>query len=188
MWPKLKAEFREKIWDSEQVLLTRQKFAELDTQTQSYVIIGSFAAFVLFLLLTFFVLWGRAISVKSELAQMDEQIRYVQSAAVTIDELREQARSQNNDPLLEGFNTAAAAGPLLEAAAQKSLIAKSNVEVTSQGKSAELKLNRISLTQLQRVLYLLEKSGAGASVEKLIVDAKDDTEGYLWATLTVKKP
>ena len=51
----------------------------------------------------------------------------------------------------------------------------------------EVKLSRISLTQLVRMLYIIEESGAGASVEKLNVDAKTDLEGYLWATITVRK-
>lgn len=187
MLQSLQAAFREQIWDHEQVQKIRHKFGELDLQTQSYVIIGSFAVFVLFLLLTFFVLWGRAISMKSELAAMDEQIRFVQNAGVQIEELQEQVRSQASDPLVDGIDLQASAAAFLEAAVRKSLIAKSNVEITESGKGADAKLNRISLTQLQRMLYLLEKAGAGTTVEKLTVDAKDDTEGYLWATLKVRK-
>ncbi len=57
----------------------------------------------------------------------------------------------------------------------------------TQGSAAEAKLNKISLTQLVRMLYILEKAGAGTVVEKVTVDAKEDKDGYLWATLTVRK-
>jgi hypothetical protein len=187
MWQKFKTEFREQIWDNEQVLKIRQKFAELDPQTQSYIIIGSFAAFVLFLLATFFTLWGKTISVKNQIAEMETNIQYVQKAAVRIDELRQQAQSQGSEPLIEDIDTSAPVASFLERAAQKSLIAKGNVEVNAAGPGAELKLNKISLTQLVRMLFIIENAGAGTSVEKLNVDAKDDTEGYLWATMTVRK-
>lgn len=189
MWQKLKTEFREQIWDNEQVLKIRQKFAELDTQTQSYIIIGSFAAFVLFLLATFFTLWGKTISVKNQIAEMETHIQYVQKAAVKIDELRQQAQSQGSEPLIEDIDTNAPVAMFLERAAQKSLIAKGNVEVggSAAAGATELKLNKISLTQLVRMLFIIENAGAGTSVEKLNVDAKEDTEGYLWATMTVRK-
>lgn len=187
MWQKLQTEFREQIWDNEQVLKLRQKFGELDTQTQSYIIIGSFAAFVLFLLATFFTLWGKTISVKNQIAEMETHIQYAQKAAVKIDELRQQAQSRGAEPLLEEIDTNAPVATFLERAAQKSLIAKGNVEVAAGGATAELKLNKISLTQLVRMLFIIENAGAGTSVEKLNVDAKEDTEGYLWATMTVRK-
>lgn len=187
MLTRLKAEFKEQIWDNEQVLKLRQRFAELDTQTQSYVLIGGFATFVLFLLLTFFTLWGRAILVKSELASMDEQIRFVQTSAVRIEELRSQAQSEGTEPLLEEIDLSAPVDAFLDRATQKSLISKSNVEVSAKGDSAEIKLSRISLTQLVRMLYIIEQSGAGTVVDKLNVDAKTDPDGYLWASLTVRR-
>lgn len=187
MWQKLKADFKEQVWDHEQVLKLRQKFGELDSQTQSYVIIGSFAGFVVILLVSFFALWGRAISVKNELAAMEESIRYVQNSAVKIEELRAQAQSQNFEPLLEGLDIEAPLSAFLERATQKSRISKTNVELSGEGPKAELKLSRISLPQLVRMLYIIEKAKAGTSVEKLTVDAKDDTEGYLWATFSVRK-
>lgn len=187
MWQKLKTDFKEQVWDHEQMLKARQKFSELDTQTQSYVLIGSFGAFVLILLLSFFGLLGRTISLKTEIAALEDQIKFVQQSAVKIEELRAQAQQQNFEPLLEGVDPSAPVGSFLERATQKALISKTNVEVTSDGNKGELKLSRISLTQLARVLYIIEKSKSGASVERYSVDAKDDLEGYLWAEFTVKK-
>jgi hypothetical protein len=188
MWQRIRQEWKEQVWDNEQVLKLRQKFAELDTQTQSYVLIGSFAGFVVVLLLTFFVLWGRAISVKNEIAAMEETIQYVQKSAVKIEELKAQAMQQGTEPLLEGLNLDAGVTAFLEQAVQKSLISKANVEIVAgQGSTAEAKLNKISLTQLVRMLYILEKAGAGTIVEKVSVDAKEDKEGYLWASLLVRK-
>lgn len=188
MWQKWKAELREKIWDSEQVLKLRQKFSELDSQTQSYVLIGSFAAFVLVLLVTFFTLWGKTISLKRELARMDEQIRLTQNTAVRIEELKAQQRNRTSDALLRDFDVSGSTDSFIERVGTRSLIAKTSVEVVpGKGNASDLKLNKISLRQLTRALYLIEKSGSGASVEKLSVDTKDDPEGYLWAQMTVKK-
>jgi len=187
MWQKLKADFKEQIWDHEQVLKIRQKFSELDTQSQSYILIGSFGAFVLILLLSFFGLLGRTISIKKEIATLEEQIKFVQLSAVKIEELRTQTQQQSFEPLLEGIDPSAPVGSFLERATQKALISKTNVEITSEGSKGELKLSRISLTQLARVLYIIEKSKSGTSVERYSVDAKDDLEGYLWAEFTVKK-
>ncbi len=180
-------EFREKFWDSEQLLKVRQKFSELDTQTQSYVLIGSFAAFMLVLVLTFFALWAKTISLKNELAQMDQQIRLAQNSAVRIEELKAQERNRTSDALLRDFDTSGPADGLAERVATKALIAKTSVEVSSVKGGADMKLNKISLRQLVRALYLIEKSGSGASVEKLSVDTKDDPDGYLWAQLILKK-
>lgn len=185
---RLKSEFREQIWNHEQVLKARQKFAELDTQTQSYVLIGSFAAFVLILLLTFFTLWGKTISLKNEIARMDEGIRMAQNSAARIEELKALDSARRADPMLRDFDTGGDAASFAERVGTKSLIRKDDVKVSSGGKgTAALSLNKISLRQLTRALYLIEKSGAGASIEKISVSAKDDTEGYLWADITVRK-
>ena len=184
---RLKAEFTEQIWNNEQVLKLRQKFAELDTQTQSYVLIGGFAAFVLVLLLTFFTLWGKTISLKNELARMDESIRMAQNSAARIEELKALDSARRADPMLRDFQTDGDASSLAERVGAKSLIRKDDYKVTGAGASASLSLTKISLRQLSRALYLIEKSGAGASVEKLNVTTKDDTEGYLWAEITLKK-
>lgn len=188
MWKRLQSEFREQIWDNEQVLKLRQKFAELDRQTQSYVIIGSFAGFVLVLLLTFFTLWGRTILMKNQLAALDENIRFTQNAAVRIEELKAEARNQSSDALLRDFDTTLPVAAFAERATQKSLISKGNVEVGEEKNGGvQLKLNKISLRQLVRMLYLVENSNAGATVEKLSVDSKDDAEGYLWVEMLVRK-
>jgi len=187
MWEKFKLQFRDQIWNNEQVVKLRQKFAELDVQTQSYVLIGTFTAFVFILLISFVALWGRAISTKNEIARMDSTIRYMQTSATKISELQEQASQESADPLLEGFDPEAPLSAMLEQAGQKSLINKANVTVSEgdNGTRADLKLNRISLTQLVRMLYLIEESGTGATVEHLNVDAKDDAAGYLWTTMSI---
>jgi hypothetical protein len=187
MWQKLKTEFREKVWDNEQVLKARQKFTELDTQTQSYILIGSFGAFVLFLLVTFFTLWGGVISVKNQIAEIESQTIYAQKAAAKVEEFRAAARSQGVEPLLEELDLAAPLVAFLERVSQKSLINKANVEISESGPLAEMKLSRISLTQLVRVLFILENAGAGTKVEKMNIDAKEDRDGYLWASLSVKR-
>lgn len=184
---RLKAEFQEQVWNSEQVLKLRQKFAELDTQTQSYVLIGSFAGFVLILLLTFFTLWGKTISLKNELARMDESIRMAQNSAARIEELKALDNARRADPMLRDFDTLGDAAAFAERVGTKSLVRKDDVKVTGGAGSAELSLNKISLRQLTRALYLIEKSGSGASIDKLNVSSRDDADGYLWASITVKK-
>ncbi len=188
MWPKIKTELKEQIWDNEQILKVRQKFAELDSQTQSYVIIGSFAAFVLILLVTFFTLWGRTIVLKNELASLDDDIRFAQNSATRIEELKAEARNQNSDSLLRDFDVNLPVTAFTERASQKSLISKTNVEIGEEkNDGVSVKLSRISLRQLVRMLYLMEQSNSGATVEKLNIDSKEDPEGYLWAELFVRK-
>jgi hypothetical protein len=90
--------------------------------------------------------------------------------------------------LLGTFDTGGAAEEFAERVGQKALVAKASVEVANvKAASAELKLNKISLRQLARALYLIEKSNSGASVEKMNVDSREDTQGFLWAQLTIRK-
>lgn len=188
MWERIKLEFREQIWDNEQTLKIRQKFSELDTQTQSYVVIGAFSFFVFLLFVTFIGFWVKATSLKSEIATMEDSIRFVQSSAVKIEELKMQARNQSSDLLLNDFDVNAPIGSFAERATQKAMIAKGNVEISDpKGNSVEVKLTKISLKQLVRTLYLFEQSQSGAVVDKLSVDSKEDPEGYLWATISVRK-
>jgi hypothetical protein len=185
---RISVEFKEKFWDSEAVLKIRQKFSELDTQSQSYVLIGSFAAFVLLLLVTFFTIWGRTISLKNELVQMDSSIRLAQNSAVHIQELKSQEQNRNMDSMLRDFDVSGDVSGLADRVIAKSLIKKETATVTPGTKdSVDVKLEKISLRQLVRALYLIEKSGSGTTVEKLSVDTKDDPQGYLWAELTLKK-
>lgn len=188
MWDKLKIIFREQIWDNEQVLKARQKFAELDTQTQSYVLLGSFVGFTLLLFGTFFALWLNVISLKNDIANIEENTRYVQSSWAKIEELKAQARNQSVDSMLRDVDVNAPIGAFTERVVQKALIPKAAVEIGEQkGTSVELKLNKISLRQLVRVLYMYEQTSANAVVDKLVVDTKDDPEGYIWAILNVRK-
>jgi hypothetical protein len=178
---------REKIWEHEEILSLRQKFNELDPQTQSYVLIGSFSGFVLLLLITFVTLWTKTIALKSEVAQLEEQIKVALSSAVRIEELKAMERNRTADSLLRDFDATGPADAFAERVSAKALIAKTAAEITGKAGAAEMKLNKISLRQLTRVLYLLEKSGSGAVLDKLNVDTRDDPEGYLWAQLSFKK-
>jgi hypothetical protein len=185
---RIAGEFKEKVWESESVLKARQKFSELDKQTQSYVLIGSFTGFMLILLLTFFTLWGRTIALKNELARMDDEIRMTQNSNVKIQELKIAEQNRNSDALLRDFDITGDTGGFAERVGAKALIKKESYTVTPGAKgAADLKLEKVSLRQLTRALYLIEKSGSGASVDKLSVDTKGDPEGYLWAQLTLKK-
>lgn len=184
MWENLKTQLREQIWDNEQVLKLRQKFTELDTQTQSYVVIGSFAAFVLILLISFVSLWMNASTLKGELADMDDQIRFVQSSAAKIEELKAQARTQGGDSLLRDIDPFAPIDALVQKISQKALIPKASVELGEvKGDSVALTLNKISLRQLVRVLYMIENS-------QLVMDSlqmETGEEGFLSAKLNVRK-
>jgi hypothetical protein len=152
------------------------------------VLIGSFAAFVLLLLVTFFTIWGRTISLKNELVQMDSSIRLAQNSAVHIQELKSQEQNRNMDSMLRDFDVSGDVSGLADRVIAKSLIKKETATVTPGTKdSVDVKLEKISLRQLVRALYLIEKSGSGTTVEKLSVDTKDDPQGYLWAELTLKK-
>jgi hypothetical protein len=125
---------------------------------------------------------------KSDLAAMDDDIRYAQSAASRLEELKAEQRNQSADALLRDFDLSLPVAAFAERATQKSLIAKTNVDIGEEkGGTVAVKLSKISLRQLVRMLYLIEQSNAGASVDKLSIDSKDDPEGYLWADLVVRK-
>lgn len=188
MWDKIKIQFREQVWDNEQVLKLRQKFAELDSQTQSYVVIGSFGGFVLVLLITLFSFWVSAASKKSTLAEMEENIRFIQSSAVKIEELKSQARSQNTDSLTRDLDPSAPVDELMQKIVQKAMIQKAAVDIgQAKGAAVDVTLSRISLRQFVRVLYMIENSQSGAIVEKFTFENKDDPEGYVSVTLSVRK-
>ena len=188
MWDRIQSKFKEQIWEHEEVVKLRQKFSELDVQTQSYVIIGSFAFFVLLLLGSFFGFWKAAYDLKNDLAELESNIRYVQTVAVKIEEMKAMVRTQALDPMLKDLDPQAPIGTFMEKAIQKSLIPKASVDaLDSLDNTAEIKLSKISLRQLVRLLFMVEQSKSGSAVDRLFVDTKDDPEGYLWAELKVHK-
>lgn len=184
MWENIKTQLREQIWDNEQVLKLRQKFTELDTQTQSYIVVGSFAAFVLILILSFVSLWLNASSLKSNLADLDDQIRFVHSSAAKIEELKAQARTQGGDSLLRDIDPFGPVDAVVQKITQKALIPKASVELGDiKTDSVALSLNKISLRQLVRVLYMLENTQL--EMESLQMETKE--EGFLAAKLLVRR-
>jgi hypothetical protein len=188
MWDKLKVQLREQVWDNEQVLKLRQKFSELDSQTQSYVVIGSFAGFVFLLFITFISFWVSATAQKMSLTELEENIRFVQSSAAKIEELKVQARSQGSDSLTRDLDPSAPVDIFLQKVVEKAMIQKAAIELGEpKGPMVDLSLTRISLRQFVRVLYMIENSQAGATIEKFTLDNKDDPEGYISATLSVRK-
>ena len=188
MWKKFVAEFKEKVWDHEQVVKLRHKFAELDAQTQSYILIGVFGAFVLILSLSFIGFLVKTSSLRTELALMEDQIKFVQSSVAKIEELKAQARTRNTEPLLRDLESDLDLNTLTDKIVQKALIPKANAEVgDAKANALEVKLNKISLRQLVRVLYMLEESQANTVVEKINIDSREDKEGYIWVVLGIKK-
>lgn len=184
MWENLKTQIREQIWDNEQVLKLRQKFTELDTQTQSYIVIGSFAGFVLLLVASFVALWMSASSLKSELAAVDEQIRFVQSSAARIEELKSQARTQGGDALLRDIDPFGPIDAVVQKMAQKALVPKAAVELGEVTEnSVSLTLSKVSLRQLVRVLYMIENSQL--AMDSLEMETKE--EGFLAARMNVRR-
>lgn len=184
---KIKTWLREEVWENEQVVKLRLQFAELDTQTQSYVLLGAFGFFVTVLLGSLLFLMISTMSLKSRLTEMDAQIRFLQSSADKIEEQKAIARQQSFSPEFRDLDKNLPLSQFAEKVTQKSFIPKDNAEITEKGPEVSLALNKISLRQLVRTLYYFENSKSGIAVTSLSIDAKDDTEGYLWANLTVKK-
>ena len=187
MKERLKSWFKEQIWENEQIVKLRGQFSELDPQTQSYTILGSFAAFVVILIGSLVFVFLSTTTVKGRIQTLEEQIRYVQTAAEKIEENKALARVQSFSPEFRDLDKSLPLASFAEKVAQKAMVNKESFTVTDSAAGAELSLNKISLRQLVRILYFLEFAKAGIGVEKLIVDLKDDTDGYLWAQLTLKK-
>ena len=111
-----------------------------------------------------------------------------QNSAVRIEELKALERSRMADPMLREFDASGDVSSFAEKVGNKAAIKKDSFSVIPGSKgTAEMKLEKISLRQLSRALYLIEKSGSGAAVEKFSVDTKDNTEGYLWTQMTIRK-
>jgi hypothetical protein len=193
----LKKQFQENVWDNEQVLQLRQRFSELDAQTQSYSLIGAFAFFLFLLLGSLLYLGITNASLQSQIVDMDTSIHHLQASADKMEDLRAKIRSQSSDPSLRDLDRSAPLNTFTEKAAQKAFIGKDSFEISNEKQSSavkgmiqnslDVKLSRISLRQLVRMLYFIEQTQSGIDVQKLNIDSKDDPSGYLWASLSLQK-
>lgn len=189
MLEKLKVALKEKVWDHENVVQLRQKFNELDSQVQSYLIIGSFCAFLLFLAATVLFAFFQNQGLKTQIIENETLLATLQQTSAKIAQIK--AQEQENrlvDPIFRDLDPTASPQTFLEKALQKSKISKTSAEsIEEKGSKVDVKLSKISLKQLVRLLYYIEHSNAGARVDRLKVETRDDPEGYLWSNLTLLK-
>jgi len=183
---------KEKIWEQEEFIKLRNQFSELDLKTQQTIFFSTILSAFLGLTGLLIALIYSSYSLKSQMQEMNDQILYIQSANEKMDLYRNEIRDQGSDLLLKDVDKNAPLPLYSTAVAQKSSIAKENIEVVEKPgsggvTSVEVKLNKISLRQLQRMLFLLENAKNGVDIVKVDTDSKNDPEGYLWAVISLQK-
>ncbi len=182
MMEKLKAAFREQIWDQEQMLQLRQKFAELDPRTQAIVQLSSVGVAAVILLGFLVVLLLGSIDRQSQIRDKDALIQYTKDAAKKIEEARRSGGPQN----VGGLNADAPLPELLEQVALRASVNRGSLEIT-EGEPTIMKLSRVSIRQLVKVFFILENQIPGIEWKRLSLDSHGDTKGYLWADLEVRR-
>jgi hypothetical protein len=176
---------KETIWEHEEVVRLRHQFSELDSKTQTYIIFGGFGAFAVLMLGLLGVLMTSVHVVKRDMAEINESIHYLNSSSEKMDQLNQQINSQSTTVDDLDLNSASPLQEVVEKVAGRSAIGKDSLELpaVTTAPTFEVKLNKISLRQLVRFLFYVENSKAEASFSQVLVDTKNNAEGYLWATL-----
>lgn len=184
LWAKLK----DLVWEHEEVIKLRLQFAELDQKTQSYVVFSAMGlgtlALVGFLSFLLFATW----SVHGQINELDSSIHYLTRSAEKMDELRQKIRAQSANADDLDLDEKSALSEVSEKVAGKSGIGKDSLELTTgAGPNYEFKLNKISLRQLDRFLFTLENSRAAANVQHILIETRNDPEGYMWASIKLAR-
>jgi hypothetical protein len=197
MWEKLQKQFQENIWNSEQVLQLRQQFAELDAETQSYSLIGAFAAFLALLLGSLLYLAIANHSMQSQIDDAEANIHYLQNAMDKMEDFRARTRALSYDTNLKDIDRSVSLSAFTEKAAEKSFLSKASYEIQNDKtspptkgviqSSLDIHLNKVSLRQVVRLLYFLEQTQSGIEVQRMSLESKNDPQGYLWASLSLKR-
>ncbi len=196
-WEKIQKQFQENIWNSEQVLQLRQQFAQLDAETQSYSLIGAFATFLAILLGSLLYLAISNHSTQSQINEFDASISYLQDSSDKMEDFKARARAYGSDPNLKDLDRSASLPAFTEKVAEKAFLSKDNYEILDEKQSPPAKgivqsslslhLNKVSLRQIVRLLYFLEQTQSGVEVQRISIDSKTDTQGFLWASLSLKR-
>ena len=70
----------------------------------------------------------------------------------------------------------------------QALIKEESYSVQELGPNAlSISLSRVSLRQLQKLLYSIETSPAGLDLTAVDVDTKSDPKGFLWSNIGFRK-
>ena len=192
-WKKLQEQFRDQIWEQEEIVKLRTQFAELEPKTQQSILAGSLGLAASLILGFLLYLGYNAYSLKSKMAEIEDEVHYIQSANEKMDGLRRKIQEQQNaDPLTRDIDKNAPLPQFAEQVAKKASVTKDNLEILEKPSSKtestlELKLNKISLRQLLRVLFVFENAKNGVNITKVESDSKNDPEGYLWAVIGLQK-
>ncbi len=184
LWARLQNDFKEQVWEQEQVVMLRQKFSELEPRQQAMIQTGAFAlavALVLGIPLWFASgTWER----RERLAEINQKIQMLDQAAEQIRELR--TRATTSGPSLQGVDLSAPLPELAEALAMKASIAKGSIEVSGTN-PVKLSLSQVSIRQLVRLSFFLENQVPQVEWQNFLIDARDDQEGYLWAEIQLSR-
>jgi hypothetical protein len=180
----LKSAFREQIWEQEQVVQLRQKYAELDPRTQAIVQLSSLGAGALIMLGILISLLFGSFDRQSKIRDSEALIQYTKDAAKKIEEARRVTSGGTQSA--GGLNTSAPLPELLEQVALRASVSRGSMEVV-EGDPAVLKLSRVSIRQLVRIFFVLENQIPDIEWKKLSLDTQGDTKGYLWANIEVRR-
>lgn len=192
-WKKMQDQFRDQIWEHEEIVKIRNQFSELEPKTQQAITAGAIG-FAISLVIGLLVYLGfNSYALQSKMAEMDDEIHYIQASNEKMDQLRRKILEQQNaDPLTRDLDKSASLAQFAEQVAKKAAITKENIEVSDKQASKtesniELKLNKISLRQLLRILFVFENAKNGVNITKVESDSKNDPEGYLWVIIGLQK-
>lgn len=181
---KIKAALRESVWEQEQVIQLRQKFAELDPKSQAIVQLSAIGIAAIVLLALVGTLLSGSLQRKSRITEIEALVQYAKIAAGKIDASRR--TGPGGLPGLSGINAAAPLPELLEQISLRASIGRGSIEMV-EGDPTVLKLSRVSIRQLTRLFYILENQLPGVEWKKIALDSRNDTQGYLWADIEVRR-
>ncbi len=192
LWDRMEPTFsrlRDQIQDSPIVIELKSRYAELDPKAQQIVSIAIFGVLALVILLLPISLAVSVSSKKSAINAAQDSIYFLRKSKAELDFLTKQINLTGNrsrkviDPnsSLEEIAAKSAA----QAAIPDTSIEIKNNEGGARGLSVAL--NRVSLIQLMGVMYSIESSGAPVSISGMDIDLRNDREGWMWASLNIKK-
>ncbi len=165
------------------------KWDELDSTSKQYVRVGMYSGSVLVVILIFFSMLWSVHSLKSEYAEKQDLLAWIQTANEEIRRLRDASN---------GMTAGAATGPwnsYFESVGQTAGIEKSSLTISPEkpGSSSEIakeslfevSVKHVGIKQVIRMAFGLESGGRPVKLRNLSIDTKADPAGYMDATLSI---
>lgn len=178
------SKLKEILLESEEIARLKQQFNELDSKTQSVVILAGSGVSIALMLGLLAFLFISNLGIKAQMADLNSSIQYLQSSSEKMEEIRQKIKMQSSHSDSIDVTETMPLAEVVEKVGGKSSIAKENMELSTEaGASYEFKLNKVSLRQIVRFFYYLENSKANTLVQNLQIESRNDPEGYLWSSI-----